>query len=354
MTNLQQITQKTKTKLWLDSVAIQEMEYALDNGAVGVTCNPIIALKTINKELSIWEPVIKSLIEEYPNATEDELGWLLVRQISMERSKLLMPSFDKYNGKYGRLSIQIDPRIYRDSKRMIEQAVNFSQISENIIVKIPGLEEGLIAIEEATYKGVSVNATVSFTVSQVIAIAEAIERGLKRREQEHKDISRMGPVCTIMLGRMDDYYKNLGEKRGLKLSPEYYAWCGIAVFKKAFKIFEERGYRVKLLAAAFRSNLHISELIGGEYVLSPAYIYQQKFNDSKLLLDLDSIYKPVDSKIVDSLLMIPEFKYAYEVDGMKSCDFERFIPSKIALTEFAQSCNELAQLIRRYLINMNE
>ena len=64
----------------------------------------------------------------------------------------------------------------------------------NMIVKIPVTRAGIQAIEEATYCGVSINATVCFTLPQCLAVGEALERGLKRREKEGKDISTMGPV----------------------------------------------------------------------------------------------------------------------------------------------------------------
>ena len=74
-----------------------------------------------------------------------------------------------------------------------------------MIVKIPVTKAGVTAIEEATSRGMSINATVCFTVPQAIAVAEAVERGLKRREAEGRETSRMGPVCTIMVGRLDDW-----------------------------------------------------------------------------------------------------------------------------------------------------
>ena len=52
-----------------------------------------------------------------------------------------------------------------------------------MIVKIPVTQAGIPAIEEATYRGISVNATVCFSLPQCIAVAEAVERGLKRRER---------------------------------------------------------------------------------------------------------------------------------------------------------------------------
>jgi transaldolase len=74
-----------------------------------------------------------------------------------------------------------------------------------MIVKIPVTRAGIPAIEEATYRGITINATVSFTLPQCLAVAEAVERGLKRREREGRDIASIGPVCTIMVGRLDDW-----------------------------------------------------------------------------------------------------------------------------------------------------
>ena len=62
---------------------------------------------------------------------------------------------------------------------MVAQAVRFSQLAPNMIVKIPATSAGIPAIEEATYRGVSINATVSFTPPQCVAVAEAVERGLE-------------------------------------------------------------------------------------------------------------------------------------------------------------------------------
>ena len=72
---------------------------------------------------------------------------------------------------------------------------------------------GIAAIEEVTYRGVNINATVCFTVPQSIAVAEAVERGLNRRTAENLDNSRMAPVCTIMVGRLDDWLKVVAAKR---------------------------------------------------------------------------------------------------------------------------------------------
>ncbi len=94
------------------------------------------------------------------------------------------------------------------------------------------------------YRGISINATVCFTLPQCVAVAEAVERGLQRREEEGKEIASMGPVCTIMVGRLDDWLKVLIRKENVAIDPGYTEWAGVAVFKKTYKLFRERGYRI--------------------------------------------------------------------------------------------------------------
>ncbi|MEP6717159.1 MAG: transaldolase family protein [Terriglobia bacterium] len=118
----------------------------------------------------------------------------------------------------------------------------------------------MAAIEEAAAEGVNINTTVCFTLPQCVALAEAMEAGLRRREKACKPISDMGPVCTIMVGRLDDWLKVVMEKRNITTDPGYLEWGGVAVFKKTYRLFQERGYRVRLLAAAYRNHMHWSEL----------------------------------------------------------------------------------------------
>ena len=338
---LHQMTQTTPTCLWNDSASIEELTYSISHGGVGATCNPSIAVAVLKKEMATWKPRIKELAREMPEATEDEISWKIVEEISANAARLLMPIFEREKGRNGRLSIQTDPRNYRNSAAMLAQALRFNQLAPNMIVKIAATRAGVAAIEEATYHGISINATVSFTVPQTIAVAEAVERGLKRREAEGLDIATMGPVCTIMVGRLDDWLKVLLDKHNLSVDPGYLEWAGVAVFKKAYKIYRERGYRLRLLSAAFRNHMHWSEFIGGDVVISPPCAWQQRYNESDIEV-APRIDTPVDPKIVDTLLKkFPDFKRAYMEDGLTHEEFDSFGSTRRTLRQFIQACAEM-------------
>lgn len=347
---LHKMTQTTPTCLWNDSASIQELTYSIEHGAVGATCNPVIVHGILKKEINVWKSRIQTLIKELPTATEDELAWQLVREISAQSAVLLKPIFDAHHGKNGRLSIQTDPRLFRDSQAIVRQAVEFSALAPNMIVKIPVTQAGIPAIEEATYRGISINATVCFTLPQCIGVAEAVERGLKRREKEGKEIETMGPVCTIMVGRLDDWLKVLVEKENVAIDPGYLEWAGVAVFKKTYKIFRERGYRIRLLSAAFRNHMHWSELIGGDVVISPPYSWQVRFNASDIE-PRSRIDQPVQTHIVEELSKkFADFRRAYTEGGLSITEFDSFGPTRRTLRQFIAACHDLDSLVREILL----
>jgi transaldolase len=347
---LYEMTQTTPTCLWNDSATLSELSYSIDHGAVGATCNPVIVLEVLKKEPHLWNDRIRALAVEFPAATEEEIGWKLVEEISAKRAELLRPAFDQHRGRNGRLSIQTDPHYYRDPAALLQQALGFDALAPNMIVKIPATRAGIAAIEEATYRGISINATVSFALPQCIAVAEAMERGLKRREKEGQDISRMGPVCTIMAGRLDDWLKVVAEKQDIVLDPGYLEWAGVAVFKKAYRIFRDRGYRVRLLSAAFRNHMQWSELVGGDLVISPPYKWQVRFNASDVGI-ASRIEKPVDPEIVAELLRkFPDFRRAYSEDGLSLSEFDTFGPTVRTLRQFLEATHELAVRVRDLLL----
>jgi transaldolase len=347
---LHQMTQTTPTVLWNDSADLEELQWCIEQGGVGATCNPVIAHTVLKARIGEWRPRIAAAIEMRPTATEDQIGWLAVEALSKDAAAVLRPVFDTHRGRNGRLSIQTDPRLYRDADAILEQAIHFDALAPNMIVKIPATRAGLAAIEEATARGITINATVSFTLPQAIAVAEAVERGLARHHAAGGDVASMGPVCTIMVGRLDDWLKVVMEKDAIATDPGHLEWAGVAVFKKAYAIYRERGYRTRLLSAAFRNHMHWSELIGGDVVISPPSAWQKRFAASDIEIR-SRIDTPVDDAIVGDLLRrFADFRRAYEDGGLSVDEFDSFAPTRRTLRQFLGACDDLRALIRDVML----
>ena len=350
ISKLHQTVSTTPTDYWNDSCSIEELTYAIDNGAVGATTNPTIVVNVLKKEMHLWKDRVFQMIDENPTWSEVELTWKLIEEMAVRGAGLLKPVYDREKGKKGRLSIQTNPQLYRNAVGIAEHAIHFNTLAPNMQVKAPVTSAGVAAIEEATYHGVSINATVCFTVPQAIAVAEAMERGLKRRTAEGKSIDEMSPVCTIMIGRTDDWMRVSAKKEGVDIEPDYLTWAGIACLKRAYGIFQERGYRARLLGAAYRHLGHWSELIGGDIVLTIPYEWQLKINDSDIEVK-ERMENPVDPRIINEMLTrLPEFRKAYEPDGMRVEEFDTYGATVRTLRGFIASYHELQGIVRDFMI----
>lgn len=343
---LLQMVRETPTDYWNDSCAVEELAYAVERGATGATSNPTIVHEVLTKESGHWVPRVRQLAARNPTWSEVELTWALIEEMVTRGAAVLQPVFEREEGRKGRLSAQLNPANYRDPERMVEQAVRFDRLAPNILVKFPATAAGIVGIEEATYRGININATVNFTLPQALAVAEAVERALQRREREGLDNSRMTPICTLMIGRLDDWVKVLVERDDIALNPDAANWAGIAVFKRAYGIFRERGYRPRLLAAAYRHRLHWTELVGGDLAMTMPHAWQVRFNNSGIIPE-PRIDVPVDPAIVEELLeRVPDFRRAYEPDGMTPDEFEFFGASARTLRSFIKSYHDLMGAVR--------
>jgi len=340
----------TATDIWNDSCAIDELEYAISFGAVGATANPTIVTDVWKKEPAQWRDRVAALAAERPATTEVDLAWAVVEEMSVRGAKLLEPAFAAHGGRQGRLSMQTDPTFHRSADAMLEQSLGFVGLAPNIIVKFPATSAGIAAIEQATYRGVSVNTTVCFSVAQALAAAEAIERGLRRREAEGLDVASMGPVVTVMMGRIEDWLRIQTERDGIVADPTALPWSGVAVMKRTYALFRERGLRARPLGAAIRHHLHWSELIGGDLIITMPSNWQKRFNASAIEVR-PRIDDPVDPAIVAELsARFPDFVRAYEPDGLTRDEFDAFPPTARTLRAFIGSYHELLNAVTDAMI----
>ncbi|MEI8093075.1 MAG: transaldolase family protein [Spirochaetales bacterium] len=347
---LHQMAETTKTQLWNDSCAVSELTESMKHGAVGATTNPVIVGNVLKKELPEWSPRILEFVHAHPLDSEDDIAWRIIEEMGTTAAKLLLPVFRASGGLKGRLSMQTNPKYWRDSQKMVEHALHLASLAPNIQVKIPTTFASLSAFEEVTYRGVSINATVSFTVAQAVAVAEAVERGLARRRRESLDCSAMSPVVTIMVGRVDDWLKKVAEKQGIITDPGYLEWAGVAVFKHAYEIYQQRGYRSKLLSAAYRNHMHWSEFIGGDVVVSIPFDWQQRFVASDVTCE-SRMANPVNPVAVGELLRkFPDFVKAYEEGALIPAEFDSYAPTRRTLRQFIAAYDEVVSIVRNLMI----
>jgi transaldolase len=329
-----------------------ELGEAVALGAVGGTSNPVIVSQAVKSQPALCNPIIDRLIAENPSDTEDDLAWKLIHTLAIDAASRLKPVYDRTRGAKGFLSVQVSPKYYPSKERMVEQATQLATLAPNIAIKAPATEVGIAAIEELTARGIRINATVSFAVAQAIAVAHALERGLKRARAAGHDADAIKPYITLMIGRVDDQLKRVAEKEKISTTPGSIDWAGIAVFKNAHRIFKARGYPGTLLAAAYRHEGHWSQIIGRGVLQTVPYTWWTKFNVSATEPKF-TLEQPVDEAIVAELRSkFADFVRAHDENGMSPREFATYGATLHTLNQFLGGYDDLVASVRARMLPM--
>jgi transaldolase len=331
---------------WNDSGVPDELAEAVALGAVGGTSNPVIVAQAVKAQPGLCHPLIDRLVTEHPRDTEDEIAWKLIHTLAIDAALRLYPVYVHTRGVKGFLSAQVNPKFHRNPDAMIAQATQLASLAPNLAIKVPATEPGLAAIEELTARGIRINATVSFSVPQAIAVAHALEVGLQRARAAGRDADALRPYITLMIGRVDDHLKRIAQKEGITTAPGVIDWAGIAVFKHAHQLFKQRGYPGTLLAAAYRHDGHWSQIIGREVLQTVPYTWWTKFNTSSTPLSL-TLEQPVDDAILTELRSkFVDFGRAYDEEGMTPAEFATYGATVHTLHQFLGGYADLLASVR--------
>jgi transaldolase len=335
-------------EFWNDSCDLRELGEAVAAGAVGATSNPLIVAQAVQADGATWLPVLDDLVATYAADDEDTLAWRFVEAIARRAAALLAPAHAASGGRAGILCVQVDPRLYRSSARMVEHGRRLAALAPNVAVKVPATAAGVAAIEALIADGIRINATVSFSLAQAVACAEAVERGLARAPAGVAPGLRA--YTTVMVGRLDDHLKRVAERDRVSIEPGWLDWAGIAVFKRVAATFRERGYRATPLAAAYRHHLHWSELTGPGVVLSMPYRWWTQFERSGIEPG-STLEQPVDARIEAGLAAhFVDYRRAATADGLHPDEFAGWGPSVHTLRQFLGGWQQLVDIVRTRML----
>ncbi len=347
---LREMTERFPTEFWNDACDLPSLRRAVALGATGATTNPVIVLAAIKEDEAGYRRLTTELWREDPEATEAELAWRLVEHAARAGAEVLAPVFTQSGGRRGRLSAQVDPTLYPNAARMVAHGEHLARLGPNIAIKVPAVPAGISAIEELTARGVVTNATVCFTLPQALAVAEAVERGVRRAAAAGLGGPQLTPYCTIMVGRLDDHLRDQVRAQAIDLELDKVRFASTATFRKAYRLFKTRGYRATLLAAAMRSHHHWSDFIGGEVVITIPPNWQPKFDASGVELRA-RIDEPVAQPIIEELLAkLPDFRRAYAEDGLGADEFLTYGATVKTLHQFLAGYQELLAFVRAVML----
>lgn len=328
----------------------------------GCTTNPPLSWAVIKTRKAEWSEIIREKARSYKGSSKYGLFLEVYYEVVRRTAEKLMPLFEASGGKFGHISAQVDMHYMRNETVMKEMAETLSDISPNVMIKVPGSTEGIAVFRHLASKGIATNATCVFTVPQIIAVAQAVAEG---RELHLKDNStpRLGwrAVCTHMAGRLEDSkaFRGVIDKNNLDISALELRVASEAVVKKCAAIFSERAYPIKMLVCSVRlhrelngswSYPHIEMFAGGDMIYTvPPQVFGQC-----MLFYKDREVKPrwnntVSEETLEKLLAVRYFQKAYQDDGFAIEEFNE-IPSLLENeTEFVRATREMIEFVGSFI-----
>ncbi|HAA64572.1 MAG: Transaldolase [Caldanaerobacter subterraneus] len=324
----------------------------------GVTTNPPLTKAVFDNLKDEWTDIIREIIKNNLSMDYTQVAWEAYKEACKRGAALYMPLFVKSGYKYGYVSAQVDPRISVDTKEIVKQALELKALQPNIMVKIPTTRAGVLAIYILTALGVPTNATLCYTLPQIMAVAEAVKQGKALGEKYGTDYSKWRSVITIMIGRFEDakIFEEQAKERGIELTEEMKRWAGIAITKKACKILAKRDYPSKMLVASSRVSpkvngtqyiWHIEKLAGCNlvYTMNPELIkaFMMLYMDRPIE---DKCEESVPDEIMEKLLRVPYFAEGYGETTIPLEDFEKLEPTITTYTQFSKAVIDLENYVR--------
>ena len=289
------MVERTPTDFWNDSCSLAEVAYAVERGGTGATSNPVIVGEVMRRERESWEPRVRELAAAHRTWSEVDLTWAIAEEMGVRARRSFDPSSTSTPGARAASASRRTRRCTGTPTRCSPRA-SASTASRRTSRSSSRPRPRGSWRSRRRRPGASRSTPPSGSPSA----RRSPWRGRRARAPPVRggggDPDSFAPVCTLMVGRLDDWVKVLVERDDIALDPAAASWAGIAAFKRAYGLYQERGYRTRLLAAAMRHRLHWTELVGGDVVLTIPHAWQVRFNasgiDPKSRIDV-----PVDTRL---------------------------------------------------------
>jgi transaldolase len=231
--------------VWLDDISRDRLQTGnlgqliRDFHVRGVTSNPTIFAHALSKG----------------NAYEDQIKDLAVRGVTVEESSrmitsydirwacdVLRPVYDESHGADGRVSLEVDPRLARETEKTIAEARQLWWLVDrpNLFIKIPATAAGLPAITATLAEGISVNVTLIFSLQRYADVIDAYMSGLEQAAANGHDISKIASVASFFVSRMDTEVDKRLDKLASEEARAMRGKAAIANARLAYELYEQK------------------------------------------------------------------------------------------------------------------
>ncbi|GAA1045827.1 MULTISPECIES: transaldolase [Rothia] len=257
MTTSTQKISDAGVSLWFDDLSRERIttgnlqELIDTKNVVGITTNPTIFAGALSNGESYAEQVKELAAAD--TSLEDAVFTIMADDVQ-KACDVFAPIYNSTQGRDGRVSLEVDPGLARDSDGTAEMAKSLAEKvnRENLMIKIPATEQGLEPIAKTLAEGISVNVTLIFSLERYRAVMNAYMIGLEKALENGKNLSKIHSVASFFISRVDSEIDAQLDAIGTEEAKALKGKAGLANARLAYQAFEETfsSERWERLAAA--------------------------------------------------------------------------------------------------------
>jgi transaldolase len=328
----------------------------------GVTTNPPLSGAVIKDDPGFWREWAIERRRQDPGLDVHEIWWRMYKEIVKRGAEKYLGVFRHSGYRYGYISGQVDPRDYEDEEEMRREALELASLSSNVMIKIPGTEQGVRVLRYLTSKGIATNCTLAYVMPQFAAVAKAVKEGMEEAKANGVDLSQWRSVITSMTGRYEELgdFEKESEELGVEITEVDKRWAGIGIFKRAMEYMEEGGYPSKMLICSMRPGpevggrrelWHFEKLAGSPAVFTcpPKYISVVDGEYGDIEFDPDGWKEPVPEKVMEKLMKFRYFREGYDPEGLQPPQFNVHSSTVATAKAFSRATDEMENFVAESL-----
>jgi len=334
------VSAETKTRVWVNNPSLSDLTNAIDAGAVNGTTNPAYGAKLLKTEHDYMVGVIQSVVSDFSD--DHQAADRIYQIISARFMQEFMPLYESSGGREGFVTMQDDPRNDEAPEPIIESTLRHAKVGVNYMAKIPVIEAGMAAMERLVELNTPICATEIFSIAQAVAMCELYAAAAAK--------SGNAPpfYLTHITGIYDEEIQSQVAAQGIDISQDVLLQAGTIVMRKQYRVIKERGFATTMLGGGARAPYHFTEWVGGDAHITINYsTFEELFAlDPPVVNRIDA---EDDAAVIAELRdKIPDFRRAYDDDGLAPHEFADFKPLLRFRNNFIDGCDAVLAEVAKH------
>ncbi len=184
-----------------------------EDGLAGMTSNPSIFEKAM-VESKYYADLLKDLARRTDLDAAGRYEILAIRDIQ-DAADVLRPVYERSGGRDGYVSLEVSPFLAHDTEATLKEARRLWKAvgRENVMIKVPGTQEGIPAFEQLTSEGININVTLLFAQEVYEKVAEAYLAGLGKLAARGGEVRKIASVASFFISRIDTLVDSIAQER---------------------------------------------------------------------------------------------------------------------------------------------